>query len=151
MTDTIYHRSASSFQLGTAPGDGDVFGSSDDGASAMPSFVPGNTYAATRTDKDNEDDAVRADPANELLLLSREKRLPVPVAICGSDNNDGLIGSPEPRDSGSRGHSASTYMPSSTTHSLVPRTAHREASRYHVGGVDAQAFYSPDACVFVAK
>ncbi|KAI1870840.1 uncharacterized protein JN550_004986 [Neoarthrinium moseri] len=66
-------------------------------------------------------------------------------------NEHGFLASPEYRSFGSATRHSSTAVVTSSP-AMVPRSGGSDlASRHHVGSVDAQAFYSPRACVFVAN
>ncbi|KAI0153527.1 hypothetical protein BJ166DRAFT_616740 [Pestalotiopsis sp. NC0098] len=140
-------RSGSNFQLGNAPTDGDVFGDSNaqDATLLQDDRISGHLHLNLPDRTRNQMGSVHGtngsiDTNMQLTQTSGAFRRNV--------THGAMLGSPERRETGAIARSSSSNMITASRSS--GNLAHSE-SRHQVGGVDAQAFYSPGACVFVAN
>ncbi|KAF7531708.1 hypothetical protein G7054_g8646 [Neopestalotiopsis clavispora] len=143
------NQTRSNFQLGNAPTDGDVFGSSD---TEHLGSIQGHRDAAGLHLGLPGDIHHQVDSGHEVVVTTGDNdgdMHPASASTLRRNFTSGaMLGSPEARDLGltTRSASAQILPTSQSSGSLMASD-----SRHQVGGVDAQAFYSPGACVFVAN
>ncbi|KAI0130098.1 hypothetical protein BJ170DRAFT_681568 [Xylariales sp. AK1849] len=132
-------RSSPGFQVGNVPDDGDVFGGSPDRLTRA-SVLPLNPTMSMH-DRRNRETSTAPEQIEEPLYVHDMGPPPVPF------REPAMLVSPE--------HGFSDPVPrtggyDSPTHPLRTRGSDLSA-RHQVGGVDAQLYYPPSACVFVAN
>lgn len=153
----VYYRTASGFQLGRIANDGDVFDLSPIRAGG--SMMAGNDNSLQSAGL-NEDIArttstsLTSDAKDEFMARLTANAsppiLPSDLSQHRNASDSSVFLSTETHYNNGLTRNTSSFHQQSPG-SLALRIPSEPSSRYQVGGVDAQAFYSPLACVFVAK
>ncbi|KAK9777338.1 putative RRM domain-containing protein [Seiridium cardinale] len=168
MQEAATMRALSRFQVGHAPDDEDVFSQAGEVRDVAQARSEATLDRATsRSELQSEvpdrsgiyygsDNASRFAAPDELRPGNRDTQHAVVPDLTSTNLHgrflaqDDTLATPEPLGSGAMVRSASAYM-QSPSYPLTSRSTYSESARHQVGGVDAQAFYPPNACVFVAN